>query len=295
MVSQREVHFDLPPPPRTKASTVTRSLRFTLAVATAAVAALALSACSSGGSSSGSDGTVTDGKLTIATGEPAYSPWIEDNKPESGKGFESAVAYAVAKEMGYSKSDVVWKRSTFDSAIAPGPKDWDLNVQQFSIDAKRKKAVDMSSAYYTTTQAVVTTSTSKAVDDTSIAALKKDAIGVATGSTSIASVKSVLGITPQVFNSNDDAVLALKSGQIDAIVTDLPTAFYMAAAQLDDGTVSAQFPSDGKGDQFGFVLPKGSELTSKVDKALKSLTDDGTLEDLQTKWLSSETNTPVLK
>ncbi len=294
MVSHREVHFDLPPTPSHEGPTVTRSLRFTLAVATAAVAALALTSCAAG-SGSNEDGTVTDGKLTIATGEPAYSPWIEDNKPESGKGFESAVAYAVAKEMGYSKSDVVWKRSTFDSAIAPGPKDWDLNVQQFSIDAKRKKAVDMSSAYYTTTQAVVTTSTSKAVDDTSIAALKKDAIGVATGSTSIASVKSVLGVTPQVFNSNDDAVLALKSGQIDAIVTDLPTAFYMAAAQLDDGTVSAQFPSDGKGDQFGFVLPKGSELTSKVDKALKSLTDDGTLEDLQTKWLSSETNTPVLK
>ncbi|WIE64460.1 ABC transporter substrate-binding protein [Curtobacterium sp. MCLR17_036] len=275
---------------------MTRSLRLTLAVATAAVAALALSACS-GSSNSGSnaDGTVTDGKLTIATGEPAYSPWIDDNDPESGKGFESAVAYAVAKELGYSKSDVVWKRSTFDSAIAPGPKDWDLNVQQFSIDAKRKKAVDMSSAYYTTTQAVVTTSTSKAADATTVDALKQDTIGVATGSTSIASVKSVLGVTPQVFNSNDDAVLALKSGQIDAIVTDLPTAFYMAAAQLDDGTVSAQFPSDGKGDQFGFVLPKGSELTSKVDEALESLKDDGTLDDLQTKWLSSETNTPVLK
>ncbi|OIH97435.1 MULTISPECIES: ABC transporter substrate-binding protein [unclassified Curtobacterium] len=275
---------------------MTRSLRLTLAVATAAVAVLALSACS-GSSSSGSnaDGTVTDGKLTIATGEPAYSPWIDDNEPESGKGFESAVAYAVAKELGYSKSDVVWKRSTFDSAIAPGPKDWDLNVQQFSIDAKRKKAVDMSSAYYTTTQAVVTTSTSKAADATTVDALKQDAIGVATGSTSIASVKSVLGVTPQVFNSNDDAVLALKSGQIDAIVTDLPTAFYMAAAQLDDGTVSAQFPSDGKGDQFGFVLPKGSALTSKVDEALEELKDDGTLEDLQTKWLSSETNTPVLK
>ncbi len=275
---------------------MTRSLRLTLAVATAAVAALALSACS-GSSNSGSnpDGTVTDGKLTIATGEPAYSPWIDDNEPESGKGFESAVAYAVAKELGYSKSDVVWKRSTFDSAIAPGPKDWDLNVQQFSIDAKRKKAVDMSSAYYTTTQAVVTTSTSKAADATTVDALKQDTIGVATGSTSIASVKSVLGVTPQVFNSNDDAVLALKSGQIDAIVTDLPTAFYMAAAQLDDGTVSAQFPSDGKGDQFGFVLPKGSELTSKVDEALKALKDDGALDDLQTKWLSSETNTPVLK
>lgn len=273
---------------------MTRSLRLTLAVATAAVAALALSACSAGGSGN-ADGTVTDGKLTIATGQPAYSPWIEDNKPQSGKGFESAVAYAVAKEMGYAKSDVVWKRSTFDSAIAPGPKDWDLNIQQFSIDAKRKKAVDMSSPYYTTTQAVVTTAKSKAVDHTTIAALKQDAIGVATGSTSIQSVKSVLGITPQVFNSNDDAVLALKSGQIDAIVTDLPTAFYMASAQLDDGTVSAQFPADGKGDQFGFVLPKDSELTSKVDKALTTLDDDGTLADLQTKWLSSETGTPVLK
>jgi polar amino acid transport system substrate-binding protein len=271
---------------------VTRSLRLTLAVATAAVAALGLSACAAGSSS---DGTVTDGKLTIATGQPAYSPWIEDNKPQSGKGFESAVAYAVAKEMGYSKSDVVWKRSTFDSAIAPGPKDWDLNVQQFSIDAKRKKAVDMSTAYYTTTQAVVTTEQSKAADHTTIAALKQDAIGVATGSTSIASVKSVLGVTPQVFNSNDDAVLALKSGQIDAIVTDLPTAFYMASSQVDDGTVSAQFPADGKGDQFGFVLPKGSELTSKVDKALAALRKDGTLEDIQTKWLSSETGAPVLK
>ncbi|WP_416394305.1 MULTISPECIES: ABC transporter substrate-binding protein [unclassified Curtobacterium] len=273
---------------------MTRSLRLTIAVATAAVAALALSACSTG--SSNAAGTVTDGKLTIATGQPAYSPWVEDNKPQSGKGFEAAVAYAVAKEMGYAKSDVVWKRSTFDSAIAPGPKDWDLNIQQFSIDAKRKKAVDMSTAYYTTTQAVVTTESSKAAGDTTIAALKQDAIGVATGSTSIQSVKDVLGVTPQVFNSNDDAILALKSGQIDAIVTDLPTAFYMSGAQLDGkGTVSAQFPADGSGDQFGFVLPKGSELTSKVDEALKALKADGTLEDLQTKWLSSETGTPVLK
>ncbi|WP_022903493.1 ABC transporter substrate-binding protein [Curtobacterium sp. B8] len=272
---------------------MTRSLRLTLAVATAAVAALALSACSAGSSSA--DGTVTDGKLTIATGQPAYAPWVEEDKPQSGKGFEAAVAYAVAKEMGYAKSDVVWKRSTFDSAIAPGPKDWDLNIQQFSIDAKRKKAVDMSTAYYTTTQAVVTTKSSKAADATTISALKQDAIGVAAGSTSIQSVKDVLGVTPQVFNSNDDAVLALESGQIDAIVTDLPTAFYMASAQLDDGAVSAQFPADGSGDQFGFVLPKGSALTSKVDTALGKLEDDGTLERLQTKWLSSETGTPVLK
>ncbi|WIB59732.1 ABC transporter substrate-binding protein [Curtobacterium sp. MCLR17_007] len=273
---------------------MTRSFRLSLAIATTAVAALALTACSAGGST-GSDGAVTDGKLTIATGQPAYSPWVEDNKPQSGKGFESAVAYAVAKEMGYAKSDVVWKRSTFDSAVAPGPKDWDLNVQQFSISSQRKKAVDMSSPYYTTTQAVVTTKQSKAVDDTTVASLKQDTIGVAAGSTSITSVKDVLGVTPQVFNSNDDAVLALKSGQIDAIVTDLPTAFYMSGAQLDDGTVSAQFPADGTGDQFGFVLPKDSGLTSKVDKALKTLDDDGTLAALQKQWLSSETNTPVLE
>ena len=275
---------------------MTRPLRLTLAVATAAITALALASCSAGDSGSGNaDGTVTDGKLTIATGQPAYSPWVEDDDPESGKGFEAAVAYAVAEEMGYDEGDVVWKRSTFDSAIAPGPKDWDLNVQQFSIDAKRKKAVDMSTAYYTTTQAVVTTEGSEAADATTVAALQDDTIGVAAGSTSIASVKDVLGVTPQVFNSNDDAVLALKSGQIDAIVTDLPTAFSMAAAQLDDGTVSAQFPADGAGDEFGFVLPKGSELTSKVDEALATLRSDGTLEDLQAKWLSSETDTPVLK
>lgn len=274
---------------------MTRTRRLSLAVATATVAALALAACSAGGSSAGSDGTVTDGKLTIATGQPAYSPWVEDDDPQSGKGFESAVAYAVAKEMGYAKSDVVWKRSTFDSAVAPGPKDWDLNIQQFSISSQRKKAVDMSTPYYTTTQAVVTTQKSKAVADTTVAALKRDTIGVAAGSTSIASVKDTIGITPQVFNSNDDAVLALKSGQIDAIVTDLPTAFSMSAAQLDDGTVSAQFPADGSGDQFGFVLPKGSALTTKVDTALKKLDADGTLRQLQTKWLSSETNTPVLK
>jgi polar amino acid transport system substrate-binding protein len=273
---------------------VTRPLRLTIALATALVAATALAGCSSGGGDNAA-GTVTDGKLTIATGQPAYSPWVEDDKPQSGKGFEAALAYAVAKEMGYSKGDVVWKRSTFDSAIAPGAKDWDLNLQQFSINAKRKKAVDMSSAYYTTTQAVVTKKSSAAAGDTTVAALKKDTIGVAAGSTSIQSVKDVLGVTPQVFNSNDDAVLALQSGQIDAIVTDLPTAFFISASQVKGGTVSAQFPADGTGDQFGIVLPKDSKLTPKVDKALQSLEGDGTLQDLQTKWLSSETNTPVLK
>jgi polar amino acid transport system substrate-binding protein len=271
---------------------VTRT-RSIAAVLTAAATALALAACSAGGTSA--SGTVTNGKLTIATGQPAYSPWVQDNKPESGKGFEAAVAYAVASKMGYQKSDVVWQRTTFDSAIAPGAKNWDMNIQQFSITAKRKKAVDFSTPYYTTNQAVVTTTTSPAATATTYAELKKDKVGVATGTTSLSVVQAKLGITPQVFNSNDDAVAALKAGQIDAVVTDLPTAFYIASAELKKGTVSAQFPAGGSGDQFGIVLPKGSKLTAKVDKALAALRSNGTLAALQQKWLSSATKAPVLK
>ncbi|PZF62737.1 amino acid ABC transporter substrate-binding protein [Curtobacterium sp. MCBD17_013] len=265
----------------------------TLVAVAAAVVALTLAACSAGGSGSGSR-TVTAGKLTIATGQPAYSPWVEGNKPQSGKGFEAAVAYAVAQEMGYAKDDVVWKRSTFDSAIAPGAKDWDMNIQQFSITAKRKQAVDFSAPYYTTTQAVVTTSGSKAADATSISALKGLEVGVATGTTSYDVAKDALG-QPQVFNSNDDAVLALESGQIDAVVTDLPTAFYVASAELKKGKVVGQFPaSSGTGDQFGIVLPKGSALTPKVSGAIRALKADGTLQHITTKWLSTAVDVPVL-
>lgn len=265
-----------------------------IAAAVTAVAVVsALTGCSS--SSTDSAGTVTSGKLTIATGQPAYSPWVEDNKPQSGKGFEAAVAYAVASKMGYKKSDVVWTRSTFDSAIAPGAKDWDLNIQQFSITSQRKKAVDFSAPYYTTTQAVVTTSKSKAANVTTIAGLKKLKVGVATGTTSLTVAQKELGTTPQIFNSNDDAVLALKSGQIDALVTDLPTAFYISDAQLTGGKVIGQFPDDGSGDKFGIVLPKGSKLTPKVTKAIDELKSDGELASITKKWLSTAVDAPVLK
>ncbi|RKR75103.1 ABC transporter substrate-binding protein [Frondihabitans australicus] len=264
------------------------------AAVTAVAVAAALTGCSS--SSSNDAGTVTSGKLTIATGQPAYSPWVEGNKPQSGKGFESAVAYAVAEKMGYKKSDVVWTRSTFDSAIAPGAKDWDMNIQQFSITAQRKKAVDFSAPYYTTTQAVVTDAASKAASVTTLAQLKTFKVGVATGTTSLTVAQKELGTTPQVFNSNDDAVLALKSGQIDAIVTDLPTAFYIATSgQLKKGKVVGQFADDGSGDQFGIVLPKGSKLTAKATKAIDELKSDGELAALTKKWLSTAVDAPVLK
>lgn len=274
-----------------------------------AAALLALSACSgtsapaesaAGSGSAAASGpaalsTITAGKLTVATGEPAFSPWVEDDKPESGKGFEAAVTYAVAKQLGYATGDVVWVRSTFDSAITPGAKPWDLNIQQFSITDERKQAVDFSSPYYTTTQAVVTTKGSKAEGVTTIAALKGLTLGVAAATTSLQVVTDTIG-QPKVFNSNDDAVQALKTKQIDALVVDLPTAFYIAGAQLDDGVVVGQLADSTEGgDQFAYVLPKGSKLTAPVSAAIDAITASGELQQITDQWLSSEVDAPVLR
>jgi polar amino acid transport system substrate-binding protein len=275
---------------------VSRSrVRIAVVAAGVAVALAALTGCSSSSSSSGV-APVTAGKLTIATGQPAYSPWVIDNKPQTGKGFEAAVAYAVAAKMGYAKKDVVWTRTTFDSAIAPGPKTFDLNIQQFSVTAQRKKAVDFSSSYYTTSQAIVTTKGTPAASITTLAGLKNVKIGVAEGTTTYALLqKDVPGGQIQVFNSNDDAVLALKSGQIDALATDLPTAFYLAESEVKNGVVSGQFSDTSGGDQFGIVLPKGSSLTKKVTSAVNAIRKDGQLASLTKKWLSTSVNVPVYK
>lgn len=271
-----------------------------------AIAALALSGCTSSGSGSGGassapadDGWVTPGKITIATGEPAYYPWVIDDKPESGEGFESAVAYAVAGQLGFSKEDVVWVRTTFDEAIAPGPKNFDINLQQFSITDERKQAVDFSSPYYETTQVVVTTKASPAADASSLADLKDLLIGAQTGTTSFTAIEQSIEPSQgaQAFNSNDDAKLALENGQVDAIVVDLPTAFYIAGAELTDGVIVGQLPNpEGTtGDQFGLVLAKGSPLTSQVTDAVDALRDDGTLDTLATKWLGGDDQAPLLK
>lgn len=268
--------------------------------ALAAVGALALSGCSAeSGSTGGASGelqTVTEGKLTIATGEPAYEPWVVNDDPASGEGFEAAVAYAVAKELGFDPEDVVWVRTTFDSAIAPGPKDWDFNLQQFSITEERKQAVDFSSAYYVTTQAVVTVEGSAAAEATSISDLKGVNVGVASGTTSYTLAAEKLGEDAlSVFNNNDDVVLALQSDQIDALVVDLPTAFYLAAAVLDGGIVLGQFEGTDGGDEFGLVLPKGSPLTAAVTAAVDRLREKGTLAELEATWLSEAVSVPVLK
>ena len=286
-----------------KGSTVSRFSTRSFTVLVAAASIIALSACSSAtpdtdaGSDTGLE-TLTSGKLTIATGEPAYFPWVIDDAPESGEGFEAAVAYAVADELGYAKDDVVWTRTTFEGAIAPGPKDFDLNLQQFSITDDRRQAVDFSTPYYETTQAVVTVEGSPAADASSLADLRDLVVGAQTGTTSFQAAEAHIQPTSgvQAFTSNDDAKLALQNGQIDALVVDLPTAFYLTSADLEGGVLVGQLPrAEGEaGDEFGIVLPLGSSLTADVSAAVDSLRADGTLDELATTWLASDDTAPVL-
>lgn len=254
-----------------------------------------LSACSKSSSkAAGCTDTVTPDKLTIATGSPAYSPWVEDDKPESGKGFEAAVAYAVADKLGYAKDAVTWVRTPFDSVIAPGKKNFDFNIQQFSITEERKKAVDFSSPYYTAPQAIVTYGGSPIASATTLAELKDAKLGVAIGTTSLDAAKNQIGVTPQVFNDNAAGVTALKNGQVDGLVVDLPTALYLAAVEVEGGTVLGQLPSTGSGDQFGLLLAKDSPLTKCVTDAVDALKQDGTLENITKQWMESDSVARVL-
>ena len=278
--------------------------RFGIITAAVIAAALALSGCGLGNDDSSSASascekgdlaTITEGKLTIATGEPAYYPWVLDDKPESGEGFEGAVAYAVAKQLGFDAADVAWVRTTFDSAVTPGEKKFDFNLQQFSITEDRKKAVDFSSPYYTAPQAIVSYKGSKIAGKTSIAELKNAKLGAAVGTTSLDAIENQIGIKPQVFNDNAAGVTALKNGQIDGLVVDLPTAFYLSGVEVTDGLIVGQLPSTGAGDQFGLLLSKGSKITTCVSGAVDAITADGTLAAITDKWLATDAGAPVLK
>ena len=239
--------------------------------------------------------TLTPGTLTIATGEPAYYPWVIDDKPESGQGFEAAVAYAVATKLGYANADVTWVRTTFDGAIAPGPKEFDFNLQQYTITDERKNAVDFSSPYYTTPQAIVAVKGGKLDGVTTIAELKDAKLGAGVGTTAIDLITTTVGGTPQVFNDNAAAVAALKNGQIDGVVVDLPTAFYLSGVEVENGIIAGQFPLSGSGDNFGLLLAKGSPLTACVSQAVDALKADGTLDSIAATWLGSDAGAAVLK
>ncbi|WP_370413571.1 ABC transporter substrate-binding protein [Streptomyces fradiae] len=284
----------------------------------AALTALAASACApqeADGTASGPSGSSTagpskascapaalatkaKGKLTVGTDTPAYAPWFQDDDPANGKGYESAVAYAVAKRLGFAEKDVVWQKVAFNNAFAPGAKTFDFDINQVSVNEDRRKAVDLSSGYYDVRQAVIALKDSPAAKATDLAGLKGARLGAQVGTTSLDVINEQ--IKPDrpaaVFQKNDLAKSALKNGQVDAIVVDLPTAFYITGAEVPEAKVVGQFEATGGAkEQFGLVLDKGSALTSCVSRAVDALRADGTLAAIEKQWLSDAAGAPVLK
>jgi polar amino acid transport system substrate-binding protein len=240
--------------------------------------------------------TLTSGTLTVATDSPAFPPYFEDDDPTNGRGFESAVAYAIADTLGYAESDVEWVVEPFNSSYAPGPKDFDFDVNQISITAKRAEAVDFSTPYYTAKQAVVALKNSDAADATSLADLADASIGVQIGTTSLEAVEASIQPTeePQVFDTSNDVVSALKQEQVDAVVVDVPTAFFLTAVQVPEATTVGQFEAPG-GDEWGALLEKDSTLTDCVSAAITELSDSGELAEIEQKWIAEATDAPVIE
>lgn len=240
--------------------------------------------------------TLYKGVFTFGTDQPVYPPWYMGDAPENGEGFESALAYDVAAKLGYPRDEVRWVRVPFNAALAPGAKEFDASLSEFSITDQRKAAVDFSTPYFDVTQAVVAVKSSPAAAARSVAALKPLRLGVQVGTTSYTAATSVNGVNPvAVYNTNVDAKLALSSGQIEALVADLPTAFSVAN-ELRDGVIVGQLPAlTDDVEQFGIVLNKDSSLTRCVSSAVDALRDDGTLAALQTKWLAEAGKAPALR
>ena len=271
-------------------------LRTILTASVAAVALLA-TACASPGADAEDDGYVTPGKLTVATGEIAYYPYVIDDDPASGEGFEAAVAYAVAEELGFEPEDVEWVRTTFEAAIAPGPKSFDFNIQQYTITDERKQAVDFSSPYYEASQAIVAIEGGAADGVTDIAGLKGLVLGAMAGSTSATTLEEAVDpdVEPQLFNSNEDAVAALQSNQIDALVLDLPTAYYATGVYIENSFIVGELPAAGVPDQWGLLLPKDSPLTGDVTAAVDALRESGKLAEITEQWLGEGAGVTLLQ
>ena len=247
---------------------------------------------------------VNDGQLTVGTDNPAYPPWFGGDEkapwkitdPTSGEGFESAVAYAVAEKLGFTKDEVKWIRVAFNTSFAPGPKKFDFDINQISFKPVRAKAVDFSDSYYDVNQALVVVNGTPIANAKSIAALKPYKFGAQLGTTSYDFINDTIQPSkqPSVFDTNDAAVQALKNKQIDGLVVDLPTAFFVSAAQVENSKILGQFPSLTD-EHFGMVFAKGNSLVACVNDALAELKADGTLQDIQDKWLSKAAGAPVLK
>jgi polar amino acid transport system substrate-binding protein len=237
------------------------------------------------------------GTFTVATDDPAFEPWFVDNDPTNGKGFESAVAYAVADKLGFAKGDVAWVKAGFNQAVQAGTKSFDVDINQFSITKDRAKAVDFSSPYYSAAQAIITLKDSKFAGATSLAELKDAKLGAQVATTSLEAIKQVgPSNDPLVYDDTTKAAQALQNGQVDAVVADLPSAYYLTSAELDGATIVGQFqPTTGESEKFGLLLAKDSKLTPCVSLAVDALAEDGTLAGLEKEWLTQATDVPELK
>jgi polar amino acid transport system substrate-binding protein len=275
----------------------TKSRLTRLAIILGSVAALGLASCGSSESNSACP-TISEGKLTIATGTPAFEPWVVGDKPESGEGFEAAVAYAVASELGYTNENIVWVRTGFDEAVQPGAKNFDFNLQQYSITDERKATVSFSDPYYSTNQAVVGFEDSPVASATKLSELKDLKFGAQSGTTSLDFILNVIKPTnePFIYDDNAGAKAALEAKKIDAIVVDLPTAFYISAVEIEGSKVIGQFPlSDAvAADNFGLLFDKDNKLVDCVNTALATIKDSGALAEIEKTWLADKTNAPVI-
>jgi polar amino acid transport system substrate-binding protein len=242
--------------------------------------------------------TLAADSLTIATGDPAFPPYVVDDKPESGEGFEAAVALAVAKELGFEGDAVKWVRTSFDTAVAGSDSNNDFNLQQFTINDERKQVVSFSDPYYTANQAVLGYADGPGKDVTKLSDLKSLRLGAAAGTTSLQFILDVIkpDAEPFAFNSNADAKTALDNDQIDAIITDLPTGLYISAVEIEGTKVFGQFPIDagGAGDQWGLLLTKDSPLVECTNIALANLTASGELATITEKWMAEWSEAPTL-
>ncbi len=263
-----------------------------------AVASIALSSAAHAQGDCAAGKTLTDGKFTVATGNPAYYPWVLDDAPEKGEGFEAAVAFAVAEEMGFDASDVVWVRSSFDEAIQPGAKSFDVNIQQYSITPERDQVVDFSAPYYTAPMAVLVGANATGTEAT-LEALKGLQWGAVGSTTAVPKLAGVIqpDSDPLLYGDNADVNAAIIANQIDAALFDLPTALYLSAVVVEGSKVIGQFPADpdDNPDQFGMLLEEGNPLKTCIDAALASLSESGKLAAIEAKWLQDTTGVPLIR
>lgn len=244
---------------------------------------------------------VTEGQLTVATGETVFPPWMgagEDDfdDPSTGTGYEGALVFALAEELGFTADQVTFVRTGFDEVIAPGEKDWDFNIQQYTITEERDEVVDFSDGYYQVEQAIIGAADSPAASATSVADLADVRIGAAIGTTSLDFAETVIAPSEsvQVYDDNAAAKAAFDAGQVDGIVFDLPTAFFITAVEITDASIIGVLPVEGEAEELGMLFEEGNPLVSCVNAALATLSDDGTLAALEEEWLNQGGDIPTL-